>query len=82
MNLNLKNRNVLTLNTFDKVKRFVNIVNTYDYSIEAVQGKYIVDAKSIMGMFSLDLTKPVTIEIDSSKLEEIKEFNGKMREFI
>ena len=51
----------IMLKDFDAVKRFVDIANTKDYDIELLSGKYIVNAKSIMGVFSLDLTKPIVM---------------------
>ena len=54
---------LLNLNTIDKVKRFSNIVLTYESDIDAIRGRYIIDAKSIMGIFSLDLSKPIELNI-------------------
>lgn len=51
----------LLLSNIDDVKAFVDIANTKDYDIEIMSGKYVVNAKSIMGIFSLDLTKPVVM---------------------
>lgn len=45
------------------VKNFVNIVNEYDFDIDLESGRYVVDAKSIMGIFSLDLSKPITMRV-------------------
>lgn len=51
----------LMLQNFEDVKKFVEITNSKDYPIELLSGKYVINAKSIMGIFSLDLTKPVTM---------------------
>ena len=51
----------LMLTNFEDVKKFVEITNSKDYPIELLSGKYVINAKSIMGIFSLDLTKPVTM---------------------
>ncbi|MCQ2478920.1 MAG: HPr family phosphocarrier protein [Clostridia bacterium] len=51
----------LILSNIDDVKSFVELANTKDYDIEIMSGKYVVNAKSIMGIFSLDLTKPVVM---------------------
>ncbi len=51
----------LLLNSIDDVKQFVHYANSHTYSIDLLSGKYTVNAKSIMGIFSLDLTKPVTM---------------------
>lgn len=63
----------ITLNSIGDVKEFVNIVNKYDFDIDLASGRYIVDAKSIMGIFSLDLGKPIKVEAhaeDTSALEK------------
>ena len=48
----------ISLNSIDKVKSFVNEITKYDYDFDLVSGRYVIDAKSIMGIFSLDLSKP------------------------
>lgn len=64
--------NVL-INSIDDVKNFVNIVNRYPFDIDLTSGRYIVDAKSIMGIFSLDLSKPIKVEIHSDDADKIVE---------
>lgn len=63
------------------VKNFVNIVNEYDFDIDLESGRYVVDAKSIMGIFSLDLSKPITMRVyadDPSEIEKkIAQFEKK-----
>lgn len=51
----------IMLSSFDKVRAFVAFANTLPYEISLVSGKKKVNAKSIVGIFSLDLTKPVTV---------------------
>ena len=64
----------ISLNSIDKVKSFVNIVNKYDFDVELISGKYVIDAKSIMGIFSLDLSKPINLNIHADAgLDEILE---------
>lgn len=53
----------IMLNTIEDVKDFVNITNRYEFDCDLVSGRYAVDAKSIMGIFSLDLEKPVNMVI-------------------
>ncbi len=50
-----------------KVKSFVNEVTKFDNEFDLVSGRYVVDAKSIMGIFSLDLTKPITLNIHTDE---------------
>ncbi len=52
----------IMLKSINDVKDFVNIVNKYDFDVDLTSGRYIVDAKSIMGIFSLDLSKPIKVE--------------------
>ena len=56
---------VIKLDTINDVKNFVNIVSKYDFDMDLMSGRYAVDAKSIMGIFSLDLAKPIKMEIYS-----------------
>ena len=53
----------VSLNSIDAVKSFVNVVTKYDSDFDLVSGRYVIDAKSIMGIFSLDLSKPIDLNI-------------------
>ena len=53
----------ISLNSIDKVKSFVNDITKFDYDFDLVSGRYVIDAKSIMGIFSLDLSKPIELNI-------------------
>ncbi len=53
----------ISLEMAQRVKEFVNITQDYAYEILLKSGKYVVDAKSILGIFSLDLSKPITVEV-------------------
>ena len=55
------------LNSIDKVKSFVNDLTKYDVDFDLVSGRYVVDAKSIMGIFSLDLSKPIDLNIHTEE---------------
>ena len=57
----------ISLNTVEKVKGFVNAVSPLDGDFDLVSDRYVVDAKSIMGIFSLDLGKPLTLQIHSNE---------------
>ena len=62
----------ISLNSIDKVKALVNEVTKYDAEIDLVSGRYVIDAKSIMGIFSLDLSKPIELVIHAEDhLDEI-----------
>ena len=55
---------ILLLDNMDKVKEFVSIALTKSYDVDLVSGKYVINGKSIMGIFSLDLTKPIMVNAD------------------
>ena len=69
MQINIK------LNSIDTVRDFVNTVNRFHSDFDPISGRYVIDAKSIMGIFSLDLSKPLTLEVhehddDHAELEK------------
>lgn len=63
----------ISLNSIDKVKDFVNTVSKYDADFDLVSGRYVVDAKSIMGIFSLDLSQPIDLNIHAGNADEVAE---------
>lgn len=69
----------IQLNTINDVKQFVNIVSKCDYDVDLISGRYAVDAKSIMGIFSLDISKPIKLEAHS---EDTDAFFGEIKAFI
>ena len=64
----------VSLNSIGKVKSFVNSISQFDFDFDLISGRYVIDAKSIMGIFSLDLSKPIDLAIHSEEnLDEIME---------
>ena len=63
----------IMLNSIDKVKAFVNTLTKFDCDFDLISGRYVIDAKSIMGIFSLDLSKPIDLNIhaEGSNLEDV-----------
>jgi phosphotransferase system HPr-like phosphotransfer protein len=61
------------LKSINDVKEFVRIVNDFPYDVDLASGRYIVDAKSIMGIFSLDLAKPIDVEIHENNSEDLEQ---------
>ena len=57
----------ISLNYIDKVKSFVNDITKFDCDFDLVSGRYVIDAKSIMGIFSLDLSKPIDLNIHAEE---------------
>ena len=62
----------ISLNSIDKVKSFVNAITQFEFDFDLVSGRYVIDSKSIMGIFSLDLSKPIELVIHAEDhLDEI-----------
>ena len=62
----------ISLNSIDKVKSFVNDITKFNNDFDLVSGRYVIDAKSIMGIFSLDLSKPINLNIHAEEtIDEI-----------
>lgn len=57
----------ICLNSIEKVKSFVNDITRFDADFDLVSGRYVIDAKSIMGIFSLDLSKPIDLNIHAQE---------------
>lgn len=70
----------IILNSINDVKEFVNIVSKYDFDIDLTSGRYVVDAKSIMGIFSLNLSKAIKVEAQCGDMEE--KFMSDLKRFI
>ena len=66
----LKNISI-SLKEVNDVTKFVNLITTYDYEVDLVSGRYIVNAKSLLGIYSLDLSKPVKLVIYSDECDEL-----------
>jgi len=71
----------IKLTSINDVKSFVSIANDQSYEIDLVSGRYIIDGKSIMGIFSLDLTKPIRVEVHASD-EEGAAFKNLVEDYI
>ena len=69
----------IKLSTIQDVRDFVNLVTASPHDIDLVSGRYVVDGKSIMGIFSLDLLQPITMQIHSDGADDLI---GKMKKFI
>lgn len=63
----------ISLNSIDKVKAFVNEISKFECDFDLVSGRYVIDAKSIMGIFSLDLSKSIDLNIhaDGTTLDDV-----------
>ena len=68
----------ISLNSIDKVKSFVNVISQFDSDFDLISGRYVIDAKSIMGIFSLDLAQDIDLTIhaenDAPIIEALKDY--------
>lgn len=64
------------LSSIVDVKNFVNLVNEFDFEVDMVSGRYVVDAKSLMGIFSLDLSKPIIMRVYTEDTVELEKSLG------
>ncbi|MCI8862423.1 MAG: HPr family phosphocarrier protein [Lachnospiraceae bacterium] len=70
----------ICLNSIEKVKSFVNDITRFDVDFDLVSGRYVIDAKSIMGIFSLDLSKPIDLNIHAE--EELESVLNTLQPYI
>lgn len=73
------NKTKVMLGTINDVKNFVSVVTQCDYDVDLISGRYAVDAKSIMGIFSLDLSKPIELEAHT---DDASAFFAQIKQFI
>ncbi len=70
---------MIKLSTIEEVRKFVNTVCAFEGEVDLKSGRYVIDAKSIMGIFSLDLLKPIEMTIHSDDCDDLVE---KLKEFV
>ena len=61
----------IRLSTIAEVRDFVNLVAAYDGDVDLISGRYVVDGKSIMGIFSLDLLQPITVQTEGPSADDL-----------
>lgn len=67
--------------TYNDLKEFVRTTSSFESDIDIVKGRYVIDAKSLMGILSLDFSKNISIVIHSEDEDEIARFNETMKKF-
>lgn len=60
------------ISTINDVKKFVNAVSKYEFDVDLISGRYAIDAKSIMGIFSIDLSKELIMKAHTDNADQIK----------
>ena len=71
----------IRLNQFDKIKKFLTEVTKFSSDIDLIRDRYVIDAKSSIGIFTIDLSVPVTVQIHSDNDKEIEAFLITMEQF-
>ena len=77
----MRNRITIYLSQVERVKEFVEAANKFESDVDIIMGHYVVNAKSIMGVLSLDLSGAIDVEIHSENAQEITYFNNVMLPF-
>lgn len=72
----------VNLNSIDRVKSFVNIMSHQSFDADLVSDRYVIDAKSIMGIFSLNLTEPKELRAYVTTDDEFETFKEEIKDFI
>ena len=72
----------IVFTTVDSVKEFVNALVAFDCDFDMISGRYVVDAKSIMGIYSLDLSKPISLAIHTDEEEEIAKIKAAIKNYL
>ena len=69
-------------NIQENVQKFCNVAMRYDFDMDLVSGRYVIDAKSIMGIFSLSLANPINLNILVDNASECEQFLNDISEFL
>ena len=72
----------ISLNSIGKVKSFVNAITQFDFDFDLISGRYVIDAKSIMGIFSLDISKPIDLNIHADTESETTEILDAIKPYV
>ena len=76
----MKTTKKIKFETFDKVNQFVRFITDFESDIDVVSGRYVVNAKSIMGIYSLDLSKELDLNIYENIEGETEKIVQKLKE--
>ena len=66
---------------YDDLKEFIKITTSFESNIDMIKDRYVIDARSIMGIMSLDFTQPIMVVIHSVNEDEIVRFYDEMKKF-
>lgn len=71
----------INLNDVSRIKKFTELVHTFDSDIDVIGDRSFCDAKSLLGLYTISLSKPVKVRLISDDEKEVKRFNKVMEEF-
>ena len=77
----MENMIKINLNKIEDVMKFYALVNAFPSDIDVVSGSTVIDAKSLLGLYSLDLSKDISVRIISDNVEEERRFDSEMEAF-
>ena len=80
--IDMKNSFTIKINTIKRIYNFVDDMNTFESDIDAMRGRYVLDAKSILGLMSVDLLKPLDVRINTSDENELIRFNEVIKKYL
>lgn len=66
---------------YEDLKEFIKITTSFESNIDMIKDRYVIDAKSLLGVLSLDFTQPTTVVIHSNNEDEIVHFYNEMKRF-
>lgn len=72
----------INLNNFENIRTFHEIVCKFDSDVDTYSGRYIVDAKSILGLYTLDLSQNIDIKIHTEDEEVVREFKNAIKKYM
>ena len=72
----------ILIDSIDKVKAFVNEIAKFDCDFDLISGRYVIDAKSIMGIFSLDISKPIELDIHATDEADAADILNSIKPYI
>lgn len=75
------NKTKIKLQSPEQVTDFINLCSKYNNDINLYDGSVVIDGKSIIGVFSIQERKEIEVEMLGPDLEEIRDFNGRIKEY-
>ena len=78
----MNKKTYIKLKTINDIKEFVAIATACNFDVDLAAGRYVVDAKSIMGIFSLDLSKNIELTAHTENADEAEKFFEKIKHYI